>query len=290
MELPCEGRSSHSGNTPLLLWSLMPGGSHRCIAAARPPNAASPPTKSRCTNEFGFLKSKVNCFKSFFLQASSGGSHLGWSESPGRCWRRDWGWCWTGQWDEAPKSDADCPEMRSEWTKVSRLSHHWVQQLINCWFFVQKQYYVHHLTNMLEQKTSEYSRRCWWRQSLDYDQVPESLPRYMFTIFTLGEKGLNDPGFNVVKGIIQMLNKLGGFFWPDSRCKKCSNHRGIKLLSGLTSTTWLKLSGQGGEQQPIETFVSVIQHSFRQWKRQHTFLLCYSLFLEFYCNIGLNAM
>lgn len=133
MELPCEGRSSHSGNTPLLLWSLTPGGSHQCIATARPPNAASPPMKSRWTNEFGFLKSKG---KSFFLQASSGGSHPGWSESPDRYWRRDWGWCWRGQWDEAPKSDADCPEMRSERTKVSRLSHHWLQQLINCRFFV----------------------------------------------------------------------------------------------------------------------------------------------------------
>lgn len=120
VELPCEGRSSHSGNTPLLPWSRTPGGSHRCIAAAHPPNAASPPLKSRRTDEFGFLKSKGNCLKSFLLQASSGGSHLGWSESPGRCWRRDWGWCWTGQWDEAPKSDAGCPEMRSERTEVSR--------------------------------------------------------------------------------------------------------------------------------------------------------------------------
>lgn len=45
----------------------------------------------------------------------------------------------------------------------------------------------------------------------------------MFTTFTLGEKGLNDQGFNVARVIIQMLvEKLGGFSWPDSRCKKMS--------------------------------------------------------------------
>lgn len=50
-QLPCEGRPSHFGSTPLLQWSPTSGGFHRCSAAGPRPSAASPPTYTQQASE-----------------------------------------------------------------------------------------------------------------------------------------------------------------------------------------------------------------------------------------------